>query len=118
MRDSIITIVAVILAFSALDDISTDTDASFAVEYTALVICGIWFAYVSWRTHRRGRRSLGNVSIGVTVALALAQFTLWLAIGPGQWVAYVVTLIGLGWFAVLGGILVWSDRSSGAHATP
>jgi len=113
MRDGIITIVAVIIAFLALDDISTDTATSFAVERGALVMCGVWFGLVSWRTRRLGRRGLRNVSLGVTVALALAQS----AIGPGTvpslQIASVVTLAGLGWFAVLAGILVRSDGRAG-----
>jgi peptidoglycan/LPS O-acetylase OafA/YrhL len=110
MRVGIITIVAVILAFLALDDITTDNSTSFVVERTALVICTMWFAHVSVRTRQRGRRGLGNVSIGLTVAFALAQTTIGRGTVPSRWVEYSVALAALVWFAVLAGILVWSNR--------
>ena len=115
-RAGIITIVAVILAFAALDDITTDNATSFVVERTLLVICTMWFAHVSLRTRRRGRRALGNVSIGLTVAFALAQTTIGQGTVPSRWVEYLVALGTLVWFAILAGILVWSDRRPGIQS--
>jgi threonine/homoserine/homoserine lactone efflux protein len=49
----IVTAVAVILALLALDDITTDTASSFALERAMVVACGAWLAYMALRMWRR-----------------------------------------------------------------
>jgi hypothetical protein len=51
-RDAAITLAALLLAFAALDDITTDTATTFTVEWIALAVCGVWLAIVSWRVLR------------------------------------------------------------------
>ena len=108
MRDALITLVAVFIAAAAVDDITTDHAAGFAAERTALVVCTAWFMFVAWRISQLGRRALGRASMAAALAFGLAQW----AIGPGQAirVEYVVTLVGLGWFVAVAGILAWSSR--------
>jgi hypothetical protein len=52
VRDAAITIVALLLMFAALDDITTDNATTFSAEYSALAICGGWLAFVSARLVR------------------------------------------------------------------
>ena len=48
------TLLAAILAWMALDDITTDTSTrNFMLERIMLVGCGLWFVYVAWRLVRR-----------------------------------------------------------------
>ena len=104
-RDAFITIVAVVLAFLALDDITTDNARSFLIERTALAACAGWFVIVASRLLRQRHWGIGALSLGLIAAAALAQR----AIGPGTApfsVASLATVGGLAWFAVLSGILV------------
>lgn len=103
-RDAVLTLVAVVLAFAALDDITTDTDSSFTFERLGLAACGVWLGSVSWRLLRGGREWLGAVSAVLLVAAAAAQP----AIGPGTQpfrFEYLATVAGLVWFLALAGIL-------------
>jgi hypothetical protein len=104
LRDAAITMVAVVLAFLALDDITTDTAPSFMLERTALAGCASWFGIVAWRLMRQGHRVLGGLSLGLVLTAALAQRS----IGPGTvWMQleYLATVGCLVWFVVLAGIL-------------
>ena len=49
----IVTGVAIILALLALDDITTDNDVSFALEWAMVAGCGAWLAYMLLRMLRR-----------------------------------------------------------------
>lgn len=49
----IVTGVAIILALLALDDITTDNAASFALEWAMVAGCGAWLAYMVLRKLRR-----------------------------------------------------------------
>ena len=53
-RNWIISIVALLLAYAAFDDIMTDNATSFTVEYTMLAACGAWFAFLAVKRLRRG----------------------------------------------------------------
>jgi len=106
MRDAIITLVAVFLAFGALDDITTDHDTSFVFERAALIMCTGWFLVLAWRVSQLGRRALGRTSLAAALAVGLTQW----AVGPGtaqSLVGYLVLLAGLGWFVLVAGILAW-----------
>ena len=54
-RDALISVAALLLAFAALDDITTDTATSFTYEYIALVACAMWFAALGLRRMRLTR---------------------------------------------------------------
>jgi hypothetical protein len=101
-----ITIVMVVLAFLALDDITTDHDTNFVVERTMVIVADAWFVLVAWRVLRLGHRGLGGLSIAVAIAAAVAQ---WM-VGPGTApfrAEYLLTVLGLAWFAMLAGTLAW-----------
>jgi hypothetical protein len=105
LQDAALTFAAVMLAFAALDDITTDKDASFAFERFALAACAVWLFMVAWRLVHGGHRLLGVVSVSILVASAAAQP----AIGPGTdpfKFEYLVTVAGLVWFLGLAGMLV------------
>jgi peptidoglycan/LPS O-acetylase OafA/YrhL len=109
LRDAALTGAAVVLAFGALDDITTDRSTTFVVERTALACCGVWLLFVAWRLVRGGRRVLGAVSAIAVAAAAVAQP----AIGQGMeqsYLPYLVTIAVLAWFLVLAGILATFAR--------
>ena len=103
-RDAVITFLAVVLAFLALDDITTDRATSFTLERIALAGCAGWFLYVAWRFWQQGQRlpallSLGLVAIGAFVNPAIGPDT-----APNQ-LAYLATIAGLAWFVLVAGML-------------
>jgi hypothetical protein len=106
LRDGLISAVAVLLAFGAFDDITTDNATRFTVEYTSLAACAVWFGFVAMRLIRLGRRTLGLISL---VAL-LAAFWAQRGIGPGMtpdlWPQYGTMLVVFVWFLVLAATLV------------
>jgi hypothetical protein len=111
-----LTLIAAIVAYSALDDITTDADSSFALERAALAGCGVWFTVVGWYLMRHGRPVLGGLSLGFVAAAVLAQVALGLGTVPSPW-QYLATVGGLAWFVVLGGVLAaWAWRPPNRHA--
>lgn len=112
MRDAVVTLIAVALAFMALDDITTDNDTNFILERTMLVVSACWFAAVSWRLVRQGRRTLGGLSLGVAILAAVAQQTIGAGVAPGLWTGYLISVLGLLWFAVLAIALAWWNRAA------
>ena len=109
MRDAIITLVAVILALAAIDDITTDrATTGFVPERTLLVVCTGWFVFLAWRIWQSGRRPLALTSLGAALAIGLAQWAIGPARAPSR-VAYLVTLAGVGCFLVVAGALAWSQ---------
>jgi hypothetical protein len=60
LRDGLISLAALFLAYAALDDITTDNATSFPVEYTLLIACAAWFAFLAARMIRRRYRTLGR----------------------------------------------------------
>ena len=53
MRDALLALVAIVVAYAALDDITTDTDTSFTLEWIAVAVCGVALLAVGWRLARR-----------------------------------------------------------------
>jgi hypothetical protein len=64
-----VTLATVVLAYLALDDITTDNAVRFPVEYGVLALCGAWLLFVAWGLVRSGARALAAMSV-VTVAIA------------------------------------------------
>ena len=95
---------AVLFAVAAFDDITTDTDTSFAFEWTGLAVCAAWLLVVSWRLVRSEHRWLGAVSVMVLAIAVVAGSTVRQGIGA-SWIGYLVTLGGLVWFLALSGML-------------
>ena len=104
LRDAVLTITAVMIAFAAFDDITTDTAATFTFEWLGLGLCATWLLIVSWRLLRGEHRWLGSVSRIALVVAVWAGSTIRPGTGPFG-VEYLATLVGLVWFLGLGGIL-------------
>ena len=56
LRDAIVTIVVLLIAFAAFDDITTGNEPDFRQEYFVLVACSIWLMFVAVKLMRRHRR--------------------------------------------------------------
>jgi len=104
--EACVTLVAMLFALLALDDITTDNATTgFVPEYTLLAIAGAWlvmFAIQLWRKHRR---------VVAAVSLVLVAAAAWVA-GDGLghknaggwsvfWPDYSVITIAWLWFAAI-----------------
>ena len=105
----------IVLAFSwlALDDITTDNAARFPLEYTMLVLAGVWFSVLgAWLIAKR--RTVAG--IGSLVAIVMGVVAFW-SLPHHYEPPSAVNHIGyapLAWFLALAVWLVAArDRSSG-----
>lgn len=117
LRDAAVTLAAVLLAFAAFDDITTDRATAFTVEWAGLAVCAVWLLAVSWRVLRSQHQWLGSISMVVLVVAAGAGSTIRPGTDPFH-IEYLTTIAALLWFLSLAGILagqawVRTDR----HAT-
>jgi hypothetical protein len=110
LRDAALTLAAVLIAFAAFDDITTDTATTFKPEWFGLVVCATWLLLVSWRLQRGEHRWLGLCSVIVLVAAVGAGSTIRPGTGPFQ-IEYLVTIAGLLWFLASWGF--WQVRRGG-----
>jgi hypothetical protein len=96
----IASILLLVLAWAALDDITTDNATEFVPEYSILAVCGIWFTAVAvWLLVRR--RALTGIISLIAVALAVVAFSsLPHHYGPASPINYS-GLLSLGWFLAL-----------------
>jgi len=97
LRDAAVTLAAVLLAFAAFDDITTDTATTFTFEWFGLAACGMGLVIVSWRLLRSEHRWLGSVSVVALVAAVGAASSIRPGTGPFQF-EYLATIAGLLWF--------------------
>ena len=104
LRDAVLTFTAVLIAFAAFDDITTDTAMTFTFEWLGLGVCAAWLLIVSWRLVRGEHRWLGSVSVIALVVAVGAGSRIRPGTGPFR-VEYLATIAGLIWFLGLGGIL-------------
>jgi hypothetical protein len=99
--DGVTTLAAVVLAFLAFDDITTDNSTSFRMEYTSLLACSVWGIVLIVRLARRGRRTLAGACTGLLLAVLWGQQ----GIGPGarpSWQAeYVAATAAVGGFPLM-----------------
>ena len=103
-RDAVITFVAVVLAFAALDDITTDRDTSFTFERVALAGCAAWFLFVAGRFWQQGQRVPAMLSFALVAVGAFANPAIGQDRAPNQ-LAYLATIAGLAWFLLVAGML-------------
>ena len=96
-RDAAVTLAAVLLAFAAFDDITTDTATIFTFEWVGPVACSLWLVIVSWRLLRGEHRWLGYLSAVALVAAVSAGSSIRPGTGPFL-VEYLATMAGLLWF--------------------
>jgi len=109
-----VTLVVVVLAWLALDDITTDNSTGFVPEYRLLAAAGAWGLFVAYTLLRKGQRAVAATSI---VAVAAAA---WVAVnGLGHvrdggwsafWPEYSVMLATWSWFVALSAILLVLGR--------
>lgn len=119
IRDAVFTVIAVLVAFAALDDITTDNALSFPLERLALVGCAVWFLRVAWRLWQQDQRVLGAMSCGLVVLAVVVHPTIGQGALPAQfvylaWAGYLATIGALAWFLVVAGVSVgfaWYRRS-------
>ena len=114
MREGLISLAAVVMAFLALDDITTDNATAFPVERTALGVCGVWFVFVAFRLWQRRHRLFAVVSLAMVVGVGFAQPF----IGPGTvpgYAAYLATIAGLLWFVGISLFLTWWGWKKGSR---
>jgi hypothetical protein len=115
LRDAAVTLAAVVLAFAAFDDITTDRAATFTVEWVGLAMCAAWLFALSWRLVRSEHRRLGFISLIALVVVVGAGSTIRAGIDPFR-AEYLTTMAGLLWFLALAGILAgqaWRLRAAG-----
>jgi hypothetical protein len=105
LRDGLISFGVVLLAFGAVDDITTDNAPTFLVERIALVCAGAWFVFLAFRLWQGHLRLVAVISVAMIGLAAWAQPL----IGPGTVpndVAYLTTIAGLAWFLFVAAFLV------------
>jgi hypothetical protein len=109
-----ITLVVVVLAGLALDDITTDQSAGFLLEYRLLAAAGAWCLFVACSLLSKGHRVLGAASVVAVGAAAWVGFD-----GLGHkrdggwstfWPEYSVMLATWLWFVGLSVILLALGR--------
>jgi len=103
-RDAAVTFLAVVLAFLALDDITTDQATSFTLERVALAGCAGWFLYIAWRFWQQGQGLLALLSFGLVAIGAFANPAIGQDPAPNP-LAYLATIAGLAWFLLVAGML-------------
>jgi len=103
-RDAAVALATVLLAFAAFDDITTDNDSNFILEWVVLAVCAVGLLIVSWRLLRSDHVWLGSVSLVVLVATVVAGSTIGLSSSPLQ-AAYLTIFAGLLWFLGLAATL-------------
>jgi len=68
-----VSLVVLVFSWLALDDITTDNATRFPLEYTILVLAGVWFAALGvWLIARR--RALAGICSLVAVAVGVVAF--------------------------------------------
>jgi hypothetical protein len=105
MRDAMLTVFAVLLAFAAFDDITTGNESDFTTEYAVLVLCAVWLLFVCIRLLRNSHQVLGGISLVALAAGIWSQRAIGPGIIPGLWTEYVVMAAAFLWFAALSLIL-------------
>jgi hypothetical protein len=116
LRDALISLVALLLAFAAFDDITTDNSTRFTTEYIVLLGCALWFGFLAVRLIRVGRRTLGFLSLLALSGALWGQRGIGTDITPALWPEYVVTIGVFLWFLALTATLMVLGRRGVAHS--
>jgi len=107
LRDGAITAVAVLLAYGALDDITTDNATRFVAERVFLFVCNGWCFLAAWRVIQSGHPHFGRLSIVIAAIAAVAQWVVRREAVPSVKISYLIALFGLIWFAFFSAFLAW-----------
>ena len=98
-----LSLCVLVLSWLALDDITTDNATSFRVEYTMLVLAGLWFAWLGVALLRKGRAAIGAVSLAAVGIGVLAFWSL-----PHHYgTASTLNVLGLAPIAWFVGVAAW-----------
>ena len=97
LRDALVTFAAVLLAFAAFDDITTDTATTFTWEWAGLAVCGAALLGVCWSLVRRERWWLASISAVALIVAVGAGVSIRPGTDPFQ-IEYLMTIAGLLWF--------------------
>ena len=107
-----LTVIALLMAFAAFDDITTGNEPDFSGEYLAAAICGVCLLLVSIQLLRHRRYVLGVASLTALAGAIWAEP----AIKPGMVAAlspeYAVFTGAFIWFAAIAlylGVTGWAD---------
>ncbi len=108
----IVSVLLIVLAWLALDDITTDNaTGGFVPEYSVLEMCGAWFtAVAAWLFFRR-RRLTGVTSLLAVGVAVLAFWSLPHHYAPASPVNYL-GLLSIAWFL---GLAIWLIRARFVH---
>lgn len=106
LRDGLVTIAVMAIAFAAFDDITTGNETDFRLEYRALLVCLMWLMFVAVRLMRLRHRMLGIVSLAALAGAMWGLRQIGGGISPGMWPGYLVTAGAMLWFVVLSGVLL------------
>ncbi len=101
-----VTLIALALAFLALDDITTGRQSSFVFENIALLCVAAWLLGLAVNLARRGQRLVGVLSLVVLAAAVVAQWGIGPGTSPGFEPAYLATVACMAWFCVLSSVLI------------
>ncbi len=96
--DGLMTLAAVVLAFLAFDDITTDHATSFRMEYTCLLACAVWGVVLIVRLARRARSVLAGVCTALLLALLWGQQGIGPGTRPGWQAEYVIATAAMAGF--------------------
>ena len=112
--EAAVTIALVVLAWLALDDITTDNSTGFKPEYTLLAAGGAWCLFLAYDLLKQGYRRLGTTSM---VAVASAVWVASDGLGHKRdggwsvfWPEYTVMLVAWLWFLALAIVLIALGR--------
>ena len=110
----IVSLVLLVLAWLAIDDITTDNaTGGFVPEYSMLVLCGLWFAALAvWLLLRQRVRLAGTSAAAVALGV-VACWSLPHHYAPPTWVNQL-GLLPIAWFL---GLAIFLIREGGRHAS-
>ncbi len=105
-----VTLVVLVLAWLALDDITTDNSTGFVPEYRFLLAAGVWCLFIGYSLLRRGSPVLGITSVVAVAAAALVASDGLGHVRDGGWSVfwpeYTVMLATWLWFLAVSVILL------------
>lgn len=101
----LVTLVAMLLAMLALDDITTDNATRFPVEYRVLVAVAAWLLFVAGRLWRAGSRvnaAITVVSLAASAALSAGGIG---HLRDGGWAVFWPQYAALTWAWIHGAVV-------------
>ena len=101
VREGLIALGTLLLAYGAIDDITTGNETDFTVEYVALVLSAVVLMFVSIHQLRSRRYFIACASFAALAGALWAVPALKQGAVPAPWTEYVITLCAFVWFGML-----------------